>query len=185
METPAVEGSLVEAGASIARLDLRDRQSRVSEMQAAVAQRELEYDAARKLGAKKFQSETQVAQALTQLEAARAALHQAELDLEHVTIEAPFTGVVERRMVEVGDYVEPGDPVAEVIEQDPFLVVGDAPETIVGPLRRRRARGRHAGRRADHAGPHPLRRVAGGRGHPDLPRRARGAQPRAAACPPA
>ena len=131
VETPAVEGSLVEAGALIARLDLRDRQSRVSEMQAAVAQRELEYDAARKLGAKQFQSETQVAQALAQLEAARAALHQAKLDLEHVTIEAPFKGVVERRMVEVGDYVEPGDPVAEVIEQDPFLVVGDAPETIV------------------------------------------------------
>ncbi len=131
VETPAVEGSLVEAGALIASLDLRDRQSRVSEMQAAVAQRELEYDASRKLGAKKFHSETQVAQALTQLEAARAALHQAKLDLEHVTIEAPFKGVVERRMVEAGDYVEPGDPVAEVIEQDPFLIVGDAPETIV------------------------------------------------------
>ena len=130
--TPAVEGSLVEAGALIAQLDLRDRQSRVSEMQAAVAQRELEYEAARKLGAKKFQSETQVAQALAQLEAARAALHEAMLDLEHVTIEAPFKGVVERRMVEAGDYVEPGDPVAEVIEQDPFLVVGDAPEAIVG-----------------------------------------------------
>ena len=132
VETPAVEGALVEAGALVARLDLRDRQSRVTEMEAAVAQRELEYAAARKLGEKKFQSETQVAQSLAQLEAARAALHQAKLDLEHVTVEAPFRGVVERRMVEAGDYVEPGDPVAEVIEQDPFLVVGDAPETLVG-----------------------------------------------------
>ncbi len=134
VETPAVEGTLVEAGAPIARLDLRDRQSRVTEMAAAVAQRELEYVAARKLGEKKFQSDTQVAQALAQLEAARAALHRATLDLEHVTIEAPFGGVMEQRMVEAGDYVEPGDPVAEVIEQDPFLVVGDAPETMVGRL---------------------------------------------------
>ena len=132
--TPAVEGSLVEAGDPIARLDLRDRQSRVSEMQAAVAQRELEFEAARRLGEKKFQSETQVAQARAQLESARAALHQATLDLERVTVEAPFRGVLERRMVEAGDYVEPGDPVAEVIEQDPFLVVGDAPETIVGRI---------------------------------------------------
>jgi membrane fusion protein, multidrug efflux system len=131
VETPVVEGALVESGALVARLDLRDRESRVSEMRAAVALRELEYEAARKLGAKKFQSETQVAQALAHLEAARAALHQARLDLEHVTIEAPFKGVVEHRMVEAGDYVEPGDPVAEVIEQDPFLVVGDAPETVV------------------------------------------------------
>jgi multidrug efflux system membrane fusion protein len=131
-ETPVAEGAMAEAGALIAKLDLRDRESRVSEMQAAVAQRELEYEAARKLGAKQFQSETRVAEARAQLEAARAALHRAELDLEHVTIEAPFKGVVEHRMVEAGDYVEPGDPVAEVIEQDPFLVVGDAPETIVG-----------------------------------------------------
>jgi multidrug efflux system membrane fusion protein len=77
----------------------------------------------------------QVAQALAQLEAARAALHEAELDLAHATITAPFAGVVERRMVEAGDYVEPGDPVAEVIEQDPFLVVGDAPETVVARFR--------------------------------------------------
>ena len=130
--TPAVEGALVAPGDLIARLDLRDRQSRVDETRAAVAQRELEFEAARKLGAKQFQSETQVAQARAQLEAARADLHRAELDLAHVTIEAPFRGVVEQRMVEAGDYVEPGDPIAEVIEQDPFLVAGDAPETSVG-----------------------------------------------------
>ena len=65
------------------------------------------------------------------LEMARAELHQARLDLAHTTIEAPFQGVVEERTVEVGDYVDPGDPVVMVIEQDPFLVVGDAPETMV------------------------------------------------------
>ena len=37
-------------------------------------------------------------------------------------------------MVEVGDFVEAGDRVAEVIEQDPFLVVGDAPESDGGAL---------------------------------------------------
>jgi membrane fusion protein, multidrug efflux system len=132
--TPVAEGAMVEAGALVTELDLRDRASRVGEMEAAVAQRELEYEAARKLGAKQFQSETQVAQARALVEAARAAVHEARLDLEHVTVEAPFAGVLERRMVEAGDYVEPGDPVAEVIEQDPFLVVGDAPETMVGRL---------------------------------------------------
>jgi membrane fusion protein, multidrug efflux system len=132
VETPAVEGATVAAGSLIAQLDLRDRESRVREQEANVAQRQLEYEAARKLGAKQFQSETRVAEALAQLEAARAQLDEARLDLAHVTIEAPFKGVVERRMVEAGDFVEPGDPVAEVIEQDPFLVVGDAPETTIG-----------------------------------------------------
>ncbi len=37
-------------------------------------------------------------------------------------------------MVEAGDYVDAGDEVALVIEQDPFLVVADAPESVVGRL---------------------------------------------------
>jgi membrane fusion protein, multidrug efflux system len=130
--TPVAEGSLVEAGTLVAALDLRDRESRVRQMEAVLAQRELEDEAARKLGAKQFQSETKVAEARAMLEMARAELHQARLDLAHTTIEAPFRGVVEERTVEVGDYVDPGDPVVMVIEQDPFLVVGDAPETTVG-----------------------------------------------------
>ena len=134
IETPAAEGSMVEAGDVIARLDPRDRESRVREWRAILAQRELEYEAARKLGAKQFQAETRVAEALAALESARAALRGMEIDLEHVTIRAPFRGVLERRMVETGDYAEPGDPVAELIEQDPFLVVGHAPETMVGRL---------------------------------------------------
>ncbi|HEX6011838.1 MAG TPA: efflux RND transporter periplasmic adaptor subunit [Geminicoccaceae bacterium] len=129
--TPVAEGSLVEAGTVVAALDLRDRESRVRQMEAVLAQRELEDEAARKLGAKQFQSETRVAEARAMLEMARAELHQARLDLAHTTIEAPFRGVVEERTVEVGDYVDPGDPVVMVIEQDPFLVVGDAPETMV------------------------------------------------------
>jgi multidrug efflux system membrane fusion protein len=38
-------------------------------------------------------------------------------------------------MVEVGDFVDVGDEVALVIEQDPYLVVGDAPETLVARFR--------------------------------------------------
>jgi multidrug efflux system membrane fusion protein len=132
--TPVAEGALVEAGTILLRLDLRDRASRVREMEAALAQRELEHEAARKLGAKRFQSETQVAQALTQLEAARSRLHEARLDLERIEIRAPFAGVVEQRMAEVGDFVDVGDALVQLIEQDPFLVAGDAPETMVGRL---------------------------------------------------
>jgi len=135
VETPVAEGTSVEAGTVLARLDVRDRASRVREMRAQVAQRELENEAARKLGAKQFQSETRVAEARAQLEAARAALLAAELDLARTEVRAPFTGVLESRMVEVGDFVDVGDEVALVIEQDPYLVVGDAPETLVARFR--------------------------------------------------
>lgn len=132
VETPVAEGSLVETGQALLRLDVRDRESRIAEMEARLAQRELEFEAARRLGEKQFQSETRVAEARAQLEEARAALHQARLDLERVTIGAPFAGVLEDRPMEIGDFVEVGDVVARVIDQDPYLVVGDVPETMVG-----------------------------------------------------
>lgn len=133
--TPAAEGALVAPGDVLARIDLRDRESRLREAEALVSQRTLEFEGARKLGEKRFQSETQVAQARTQLEVARTLRHEAELDLRHTELRAPFAGVLERRMVEAGDYVDAGDEVAMVIEQDPFLVVADAPESVVGRLR--------------------------------------------------
>ena len=145
-------------------------------MAAALAQRELEYEAARKLGAKQFQSETRVAEALAQLEAARAALLGLRLDLAHTAIAAPFKGVVERRMVEVGDYRRGRRPGGR----------GDRAGPVPGRGRRAGDDGRPrfevgepgvaaAGRRPDRPGPYPLRRDPGRRGHPDLPGRARGA----------
>lgn len=135
VETPAAEGSFVEAGALLARLDVRDRAAKVQEMKALVAQRAMEETAARRLGEKQFQAGTRVAEAKAQLEAARADLLAAELDLARTEIRAPFAGVLEQRMVEVGDFVDVGDEAALVIEQDPYLVVGDAPETMVARLR--------------------------------------------------
>jgi multidrug efflux system membrane fusion protein len=128
------EGATVAAGEVIARIDLRDRESRLREAEAFVAQRTLEFEAARKLGERQFQSATRVAEARTQLEAAKTLRHDAELDLRRTEVRAPFAGVLERRLVEVGDYAEPGEEVALVIEQDPFLVAADAPESVVGRL---------------------------------------------------
>lgn len=135
VETPVPEGASVEADTLLVRLDLRDRESRIREQEAWLAQRELDYEAARRLGAKQFQAETKVAEALAELAETRARLHEARLDLERIRVTAPFRGVLERRMVEVGDFVRVGDEVARVVELDPFIVVGNAPETVVGRFR--------------------------------------------------
>lgn len=126
---PVAEGAMVEAGQVLVQLAPRDRPARLREAQARLDQRTREYEAARRLGAKQFQSEVRVSETLAELESTRAMVVAMQLDLDQTTIRAPFEGVLERRPVEVGDYVEPGDEVAHLIEQDPYLVVGDAPET--------------------------------------------------------
>jgi multidrug efflux system membrane fusion protein len=134
VEVGAARGAPVAAGEVLVRLDLRERAAMVEQAKATLRQRELEFEAASELGKKGFQAETKVAQAAAALEAARASLDHMEIDLEHTSIRAPFAGILETRPVEIGDFIDVGDPVAVVIEQDPFIVVGDVAETQIGRL---------------------------------------------------
>ena len=127
-------GALVAAGDVLIRLDPRERRAMVEEAEATLAMREIEHAAAQRLGEKGFQAETKVAEANANLEAAQAALARARVELGHTEIVAPFAGVLDRRPVEIGDFVDVGDPVATVIEQDPFLVTGEIAESEVGHL---------------------------------------------------
>ncbi|HSA81965.1 MAG TPA: efflux RND transporter periplasmic adaptor subunit [Geminicoccaceae bacterium] len=134
VELGAERGDSVEAGGLLVRIDARERTAMVEQAEATLRMREIEYDAARQLGAKGFQSETKVAEAEANLEAAQAALKQAGIRLDHTEIRAPFAGVLETRPVELGDFVDVGDEVATVIDQDPFLVTGQVSEAKVGYL---------------------------------------------------
>lgn len=129
------EGDLVHEGDALISLDPRDREVAVAEAKAALRQHVIELDAARRLGEKGFQAETKVAEAEANHAAAVAALKRAELDLERTVIKAPFTGIFEQHDVEVGDFVDIGEEIATVIDQDPFLVIGHVTETEVGRLR--------------------------------------------------
>ena len=105
-------GERAESGAAILRLDERDRTARLSEAQAVLKQRELEYLARQELQVEGYVSETQLAEGKALLERARTEVKRAELDLEHMVLRAPFDGQVQDLMVEVGDYLQVGDPVA-------------------------------------------------------------------------
>lgn len=130
----AREGSAVAKGELILRLDPRDRAARKLEAEALLNQRKIQLDAARKLGEKGFQADTNVALAKANFAAAEAALMSAELNLDHTLIRAPFAGVLDRRHVEIGDYVDVGEPIAVVLDQDPYLVTGEVTETDVAKL---------------------------------------------------
>ena len=126
------KGARVEAGEVLLRLDARERRARVEQAEALVAQRELEYRAASRLGERGFQAETNVAGAAASLSAARAELRAREVALANTTVRAPFAGLLVDRLVEIGDYVDTGDELAHLVQEDPFLVTGEIVETDRG-----------------------------------------------------
>ena len=125
LEIGAKRGAPVARNALIVRLDTRDLEARLQQARALVNQRQIQYDASKRLKSKNFQSETNVAEALANLEAARAAAKRVEIEIKHSTLVAPFDGVLHSRPVEVGDFVEKGKLVARIIELDPIVVTGD------------------------------------------------------------
>jgi multidrug efflux system membrane fusion protein len=124
----AERGANVERGGTIARLDERDRSARLAQAQATVKQREVEYEGRLKLQSASYVSEAQLQEAIAQLEAAKTELRRAELDLEYMAVRAPFDGALQSRVVEIGDFLKMGDPIATFVDNRTIIVAASVSE---------------------------------------------------------
>lgn len=124
----ADRGANVERGGIIVRLDERDRKARLAQAEATVRQREVEYEGRLKLKSGGYVSEAQLQEAVALLEAAKAERLRAQLDLGYMNIRAPFAGALQSRVVEVGDFVKRGDPIATYVDNRTIIVSGSLSE---------------------------------------------------------
>ena len=125
-------GTNVDRNAVIVRLDERDRKARLAQAEATLRQREVEYQGRLKLKGESYVSEAQLQEAIAQLETAKAELKRAQLDLEYMTIRAPFDGALQERHVEVGDFVQSGDPIARFVDNRRIIVTANVSEFDAG-----------------------------------------------------
>src|ERR1700736_5592408 len=131
------EGSVVKQGDLLLRIDPRPYEAALEQAKAEVGQaiaeqQKAEQDEQRQteLFNKKIASQQDYANAVqanlaakAKVEAARAALDQAQLNLNFATISSPLTGIVGRTDLSVGDYVAAGStgaPVTTVSTVDPL-----------------------------------------------------------------
>jgi len=128
VELGVERGDRLQKGNVIVRLDQRDRLARLRQAEATVKQRELEFDARKSLEDRSYVSEAQVQEAAAMLEAANAELARAKLDIDYMTLRAPFDGALQERMVEVGDFVKAGDPVATFVDEHTIIVSANVSE---------------------------------------------------------
>jgi RND family efflux transporter MFP subunit len=132
--SPALEnGGFFEEGEVLARIDPQDYELAVVRARAQVAQAEArlqreEAEAAvarrewERLGEGKptdlVLREPQLAEARAALASARAILLQSERDLERTEIRAPYAGRILEKLVDVGDFVNRGAPLARIYATD-------------------------------------------------------------------
>lgn len=73
-------------------------------------------------------------QVLMRRDVAGAALELAEANLRRTRIVAPVSGVLNRLPAEIGEYVAPGTPVAQIVDLDTVKIALDVPERDIGYL---------------------------------------------------
>mgnify|MGYP000296239599 CR=1 FL=1 len=131
IELAVDKGQSVEAGKLIAKLDVNERSAKVREYTALREQRAIEYDASKRLSKKGFKAETKLAASKAALESAQAELSKARIALSNTLIPAPFTGILHKRAVEIGEYVDVGDKIGTIVDLSTILVVSDVSERLV------------------------------------------------------
>ena len=124
----ADRGASLERGSVIVRLDERDRSARLAQAEALVKQRQVEFEARERLKSESYVSEAQLQEAVALLETAKAELTRARLDLEYMTVSAPFAGALHSRAVEIGDFVKRGDPIATYVDNRKLIVSANLSE---------------------------------------------------------
>ena len=128
----AVErGQSVAANQLLCGLSVDDRQAALVESQQRVNQARIDYEGAKQLRAKGYNSESAIAAAKANLATARAELKRRDLALQKTEVRAPFAGFVEDVHLEIGDYAQPGTACATLVDLNPMLLVGRVSERVV------------------------------------------------------
>lgn len=128
------KGDIVVKGQILARLALRDRSARLDEARQLLKQRQIQYNASKELAEKGFNSRVRLAEKEAQLKSARAQVKQKQDELSRIVIKAPFGGVVNDQMVEIGDYVTRGGAVVEIVDLNPIEISGHLTEKQIDSL---------------------------------------------------
>ena len=131
---PRRRGAVVTAGEVLCQIAPGTREADLAEAEARLAEAEVESNTAESLSDRGYGSETEAIAMRAALQAAEAGLRRVRLDMERLTIRAPFDGILESDAAELGAFLTPGAPCATLIDLDPIKVTGFVSETDVGEL---------------------------------------------------
>jgi multidrug efflux system membrane fusion protein len=130
----AKKGLRVKRGEAILTLAMNDREARLLEARARLRHATARADAAARLRDKSYLDQVSLMEIETAQASARAEVEKIELEIRNTRIVAPFDGIVNDRIVEVGDYVGIGDPVATMVDDNTMLASGYLPQQSVGKI---------------------------------------------------
>ncbi|MFL0806981.1 MAG: efflux RND transporter periplasmic adaptor subunit [Oceanobacter sp.] len=134
----------VKAGTLLIEIDDTQQQAALAQAKANLAKAEAQNEDAQILlkrnkrllkqgSVSQGQYDSSVAQAKSAeaaVAAAKAAVRQAKEQLSYTRVKAPYGGIVKGRMVEVGELVNPGQPMMSGLALQPLRAIADVPQRL-------------------------------------------------------
>ena len=134
IELLVTQGDTLRSGQKIAVISDEGREAAVKQAEALVAQRKAEYDANKRLIDQGTSPRNNLPALEAGVAAADASLAAARAEAEKQTIVSPIGGIVDSVPVQVGQVVKDGTEIAEIVDPDPMLAVGQISEFRRGSL---------------------------------------------------
>ena len=131
-----VDGQRVNQGDTIISLDSGSLKARFMQTEARATLARANYDRASSLRKKGSGTERALDEALNDMRSAEADMAAAKADLDKANIRAPFTGLIGLRQVSLGQYLQPGAPIATLADVDNMRIDFRVSETYLTEIRK-------------------------------------------------
>ena len=126
---------LVKKGEALARLRNEQQKAEFDVAQAEHERAQAEFNRINDLYERKLVALAMLDQARAALKTAAAKLSSAQENFDYTLIRAPYSGIVIKRHVEVGESVRPGSPLVSGIALNQLRVAVEVPQTLVAAVR--------------------------------------------------
>ena len=132
-------GDLVAVGQEIARLDAETIEAQLVQAQTQLEQATSDLEKSTSLQRSGITTEDRVLQARAAKASAEAAVTAAQEQLENTVIRAPFAGRLNDMTLDEGEFVNSGDVVAELLDNNPLTIVVQVPQQALSRLEKGQA----------------------------------------------
>jgi len=134
IEIPVMVADTVDRGDVLVRLDCRNNMAVNQSNQARLSLTEYQLQRASRLSKDKHISEEILRTRQSEIVIARSALKVSSIDVERCEVVAPFRGVVTQRIADVGEWVNQGEPLMQLVDLDHVEVSAQLPDLLINGL---------------------------------------------------
>jgi RND family efflux transporter MFP subunit len=131
----AEEGQNIRKGEALYLLDDRDYQNSFNAAKATFETEKATHARLVELYGEQLATRSLLDSAVAALESARSVMETARLQLDRCRVRAGMDGIINRMLVEPGQFVAVGDPVAEILQLNPIKVTVGIPESDIHAVR--------------------------------------------------